>query len=112
MVRSLARDLEAPASISRDYHLERLRRVALYWSPGQPTVGILFPTFTHRLSITSSRMCLLLTLYFLFLSGDDGNSKWVYGFPHNAFLDMAVPFIAAYKEGASDPAPYIKDDKM
>ncbi|KAI1809874.1 glycoside hydrolase family 71 protein [Poronia punctata] len=44
--------------------------------------------------------------------GDDGNSKWVYGFPHNAFLDMAVPFIAAYKAGASDPAPYIEEDKI
>lgn len=30
----------------------------------------------------------------------------------DAFLDMAVPFIAAYKAGASDPAPYITEDKM
>ncbi|KAI0974725.1 glycoside hydrolase family 71 protein [Xylaria arbuscula] len=44
--------------------------------------------------------------------GDDGSSKWVYGFPHDAFLDMAVPFIAAFKAGASDPAPYITDDKI
>jgi hypothetical protein len=44
--------------------------------------------------------------------GDDGSSKWVYGFPHDAFLDMAVPFIAAFKAGATDPAPYITDDKM
>jgi len=44
--------------------------------------------------------------------GDDGNSKWVYGFPHNGWLDMAVPFMAAYREGASDVAPYIKEDKV
>ncbi|KAI0457320.1 glycoside hydrolase family 71 protein [Xylaria acuta] len=44
--------------------------------------------------------------------GDDGSSKWVYGFPHDAFLDMAVPFIAAFKAGASDPAPYITSDKI
>lgn len=44
--------------------------------------------------------------------GDDGNSKWVYGYPHNGWLDMAAPFIAAYHDGASDPAPYIKDDKI
>ncbi|TRX90489.1 hypothetical protein FHL15_008658 [Xylaria flabelliformis] len=44
--------------------------------------------------------------------GDDGSSKWVYGFPHDAFLDMAVPFISAFKAGASDPAPYITSDKI
>lgn len=44
--------------------------------------------------------------------GDDGNSKWVYGFPHNGWLDMAVPYIAALKDGASDVAPYIIEDKV
>ncbi|KAI0154552.1 glycoside hydrolase family 71 protein [Xylariaceae sp. FL1272] len=44
--------------------------------------------------------------------GDDGSSKWVYGFPHDAFLDMAVPFISAFKAGASDVAPYITEDKI
>lgn len=44
--------------------------------------------------------------------GDDGNSKWVYGFPHNGWLDMAVPFISAYHDGAADPAPYITEDQI
>jgi hypothetical protein len=44
--------------------------------------------------------------------GDDGNSQWVYGFPHNGWLDMAVPFLEAYHDGASDPAPYIKEDQI
>ncbi|TDZ29080.1 Mutanase [Colletotrichum spinosum] len=44
--------------------------------------------------------------------GDDGNSKWVYGFPHNGWLDMAEPFIAAFHDGASDPKSYIKEDKI
>lgn len=44
--------------------------------------------------------------------GDDGNSKWVYGFPHNGWLDMAVPFIQAYREGASEVGPYITEDKV
>jgi hypothetical protein len=44
--------------------------------------------------------------------GDDGNSKWVYGFPHNGWLDMAVPFIAAYKAGASDVTPYVTEDRV
>ncbi|KAH8901773.1 glycoside hydrolase [Thozetella sp. PMI_491] len=33
--------------------------------------------------------------------GDDGNSKWTLGLPHEGWLDMAKPFIAAYKAGAS-----------
>ncbi|KAI1174800.1 glycoside hydrolase family 71 protein [Nemania sp. FL0916] len=44
--------------------------------------------------------------------GDDGSSKWVYGFPHDAFLDMAVPYISAFKAGSSDVAPYITADKI
>ncbi|KAK5991477.1 Mutanase [Cladobotryum mycophilum] len=44
--------------------------------------------------------------------GDDGNSKWVYGMPHNGWLDMAKPFIAAYKEGSTDPAKHIDEDKI
>ncbi|OHF01937.1 mutanase [Colletotrichum orchidophilum] len=44
--------------------------------------------------------------------GDDGNSKWVYGFPHNGWLDMAQPFIKAFRAGASDPKPYITEDKV
>ncbi|KAF8305791.1 hypothetical protein DL93DRAFT_2120828 [Clavulina sp. PMI_390] len=34
---------------------------------------------------------------------DDGNSKWVNDMPHNGWLDMAKPFIAAWKAGASTP---------
>ncbi|KAJ4856940.1 glycosyl hydrolase family 71 domain-containing protein [Trichoderma breve] len=44
--------------------------------------------------------------------GDDGNSKWTYGMPHNGWLDMAEPFIAAYKQGSNDPAPHITEDKI
>ncbi|CAG9942871.1 unnamed protein product [Clonostachys rosea f. rosea IK726] len=44
--------------------------------------------------------------------GDDGNSKWVYGFPHNGWLDMAVPFISAYHDGASDATSYITENKI
>lgn len=44
--------------------------------------------------------------------GDDGNSKWVYGMPHNGWLDMAEPFIAAYHDGSKDVTSYIKEDKV
>ncbi|KAF6812301.1 alpha-glucanase [Colletotrichum musicola] len=44
--------------------------------------------------------------------GDDGNSKWSHGFPHNGWLDMAQPFIKAFHDGAEDPKPYIKEDKI
>lgn len=44
--------------------------------------------------------------------GDDGNSKWTHGFPHNGWLDMAQPFIEAFHDGAKDPQPYIKEDKI
>jgi hypothetical protein len=43
---------------------------------------------------------------------DDGNSKWVNDMPHNGWLDMAKPFIAAYKAGAKSPAEFIKEDKI
>ncbi|KAF4871697.1 Mutanase [Colletotrichum siamense] len=44
--------------------------------------------------------------------GDDGNSKWVYGFPHNGWLDMAKPFINAFHNGGSDVKPYISEDQI
>ncbi|KAF5523291.1 Mutanase [Colletotrichum aenigma] len=44
--------------------------------------------------------------------GDDGNSKWVYGFPHNSWLDMAKPFINAFHNGGSDVKPYISEDQI
>ncbi|KAF8305793.1 glycoside hydrolase family 71 protein [Clavulina sp. PMI_390] len=34
---------------------------------------------------------------------DDGNSKWVNDMPHNGWLDMAKPFIAAWKVGSCSP---------
>ncbi|KAG9239015.1 putative alpha-1,3-glucanase/mutanase [Amylocarpus encephaloides] len=43
---------------------------------------------------------------------DDGNSKWVNDMPHNGWLDMAKPYIAAYKAGAMSPDAYIKEDKL
>ncbi len=41
---------------------------------------------------------------------DDGNSKWVNDMPHGGWLEMAKPFIAAFKEGASSPT--ITDEKL
>lgn len=42
--------------------------------------------------------------------GDDGNSKWANDMPHNGWLEMAKPFIAAYKAGQKTPA--IDEDKL
>ena len=41
---------------------------------------------------------------------DDGNSKWVNDMPHGGWLDMAKPYIAAYKTGAT--APTVSDEKL
>ncbi|KAF5344413.1 hypothetical protein D9758_015478 [Tetrapyrgos nigripes] len=43
---------------------------------------------------------------------DDVNSKWANDIPHNDWLDMAKPFIAAYKAGASSPSAYIQNDRL
>ncbi|KAK0709214.1 alpha-1,3-glucanase [Lasiosphaeria miniovina] len=43
---------------------------------------------------------------------DDGNSKWANDMPHEAWLDMAKPFISAYHAGASKPDSYIKEDQI
>ncbi|KAJ7031234.1 glycosyl hydrolase family 71-domain-containing protein [Mycena alexandri] len=43
---------------------------------------------------------------------DDGASKWVNDMPHNAWLDMAKPFIAAYKAGATSPNSFITQDQI
>ncbi|KAH7128222.1 alpha-1,3-glucanase/mutanase [Dendryphion nanum] len=43
---------------------------------------------------------------------DDGNSKWVNDMPHSGWLEMAKPFIAAYKANSKTPASYIKEDKL
>ncbi|KAJ4364473.1 hypothetical protein N0V83_009067 [Neocucurbitaria cava] len=41
---------------------------------------------------------------------DDGHSKWVNDMPHGGWLDMAKPYIAAYKAGAT--APTISEEKL
>ena len=43
---------------------------------------------------------------------DDGSSKWVNDMPHDGWLDMAAPFIAAFKTGDQKPDAYIKQDKL
>ncbi|KAJ7902958.1 glycosyl hydrolase family 71-domain-containing protein [Mycena leptocephala] len=43
---------------------------------------------------------------------DDGGSKWVNDMPHNAWLDMAKPFIAAYKAGLTSPNSFITQDQI
>lgn len=43
---------------------------------------------------------------------DDGNSKWTNDMPHDGWLDMAKPFISAYKAGASSPNSYITSDQL
>ncbi|KAJ7115612.1 glycosyl hydrolase family 71-domain-containing protein [Mycena crocata] len=43
---------------------------------------------------------------------DDGGSKWVNDMPHNAWLDMAKPFISAYKAGATSPNSFITQDQI
>ncbi|KAJ7583371.1 glycoside hydrolase family 71 protein [Mycena floridula] len=41
---------------------------------------------------------------------DDGASKWVNDMPHGGWLDMAVPFIAAFHAGASTPDAFIQNE--
>ncbi|QKX59373.1 uncharacterized protein TRUGW13939_06507 [Talaromyces rugulosus] len=43
---------------------------------------------------------------------DDGASKWVNDMPHDGWLDMAKPFIAAFKDGATSADSYITDDEL
>lgn len=43
---------------------------------------------------------------------DDGNSKWVNDMPHDGWLDMAKPFIAAYKAGSNSVGEHITDDQL
>ncbi|TEY86550.1 hypothetical protein BOTCAL_0006g00300 [Botryotinia calthae] len=43
---------------------------------------------------------------------DDGNSKWVNDMPHDGWLDMAKPYIAAYHAGDSSPNKYITSDQL
>ncbi|KAF5352233.1 hypothetical protein D9757_009519 [Collybiopsis confluens] len=43
---------------------------------------------------------------------DDGGSKWVNDMPHDGWLEMAKPFIAAYKAGQSSPNAFITSDQI
>lgn len=43
---------------------------------------------------------------------DDGASKWVNDMPHDGFRDLAKPFIAAYKAGATSVDSYISEDQI
>ncbi|KAJ9138338.1 Carbohydrate-binding module family 24 protein [Pleurostoma richardsiae] len=43
---------------------------------------------------------------------DDGNSKWTNDMPHDGWLDMAKPYIAAYHDGASSVDSYITTDQV
>ncbi|KAL2216631.1 putative alpha-1,3-glucanase/mutanase [Thermoascus aurantiacus ATCC 26904] len=43
---------------------------------------------------------------------DDGASKWVMDMPHNGWLEMSKPFIAAYKAGSTSVNNYITEDKL
>ncbi|GAM36885.1 mutanase [Talaromyces pinophilus] len=43
---------------------------------------------------------------------DDGASKWVNDMPHDGWLDLAKPFIAAFKAGATTVDSYITSDEL
>lgn len=43
---------------------------------------------------------------------DDGASKWVNDMPHDGFRDIAKPYIAAFKAGATSPDEYITQDQI
>ncbi|KAK4211909.1 putative alpha-1,3-glucanase/mutanase [Rhypophila decipiens] len=43
---------------------------------------------------------------------DDGHSKYVNDMPHDGWLEMAKPFIAAYKARQSSPNAYINKDQI
>ncbi|KAJ5110684.1 glycosyl hydrolase family 71-domain-containing protein [Penicillium argentinense] len=43
---------------------------------------------------------------------DDGSSKWVMDMPHKGWLEMAKPFIAAYKSGSPSPTSFIHEEMI
>ncbi|KAB5566131.1 putative alpha-1,3-glucanase/mutanase [Coniochaeta sp. 2T2.1] len=43
---------------------------------------------------------------------DDGNSKWVNDMTHDGWMDMARPFIAAFKAGSTSVGDFITDDEL
>ena len=43
---------------------------------------------------------------------DDGNSKWTNDMPHDGFLEMAKPYIAAFKAGSKTVDNFIETDQL
>ncbi|KAJ5795911.1 CAZyme family GH71 [Penicillium psychrosexuale] len=43
---------------------------------------------------------------------DDGASKWVNDMPHDGWLDISKPYIAAFKAGQSSPDNHISSDEL
>jgi len=43
---------------------------------------------------------------------DDGGSKWVNDMPHGGWLEMAIPYIKAYKAGSNDVSQFIEEDQL
>ncbi|QQK40795.1 Glycoside hydrolase, family 71 [Penicillium digitatum] len=43
---------------------------------------------------------------------DDGASKWVNDMPHDGWLDISKPYIAAFKAGESSPNHHISSDEL
>ncbi|ETN38867.1 uncharacterized protein HMPREF1541_06908 [Cyphellophora europaea CBS 101466] len=43
---------------------------------------------------------------------DDGSSAWTNDMPHDGWLDMAKPFIAAWKSGSNDLASNIESEQL
>lgn len=43
---------------------------------------------------------------------DDGNSKWTNDMPHDGFLQMAKPYISAFKAGSKTVDKYIESDQL
>ena len=43
---------------------------------------------------------------------DDGNSKWTNDMPHDGFLEMAKPYIAAFKAGSKTVDSFIDTDQI
>ncbi|KAL7920140.1 glycoside hydrolase family 71 protein [Trichoderma austrokoningii] len=43
---------------------------------------------------------------------DDGSSHWANDMPHDGWLDLSKPFIAAYKNGDTNVANYITQDQV
>ncbi|KUI69336.1 hypothetical protein VM1G_05453 [Cytospora mali] len=43
---------------------------------------------------------------------DDGNSKWTNDMPHDGWMDIAKPFISAFKDGVSSANSYVTTDEL